>query len=879
MKPAASKVLAGLPARARRWLAGAVAAAALLPGLALPVLAQPLSLTVDDAQALPRLLKGGDAVKVQYQFWGANWAWAGQSADSSEVKGLERRFSGRNETLGTQMQGRVASASPGSLQWSWQFTASRAMKPVVGGGLEFDFDLQAHGASMGEPMLLPDRRGWAWGRPGGERVEMRFDPPLADVFFDQGRKSRIRAFFYKDAIVPGTIEHTAVVSVSGGAQLQQPASVRFGLDDAARWPIVRMDSAEVGIDLSFLNAADKPAGRRGLVRAEGDRMVFADGTPARLWGTNVAAGALFATPRDRVPAQARRLARLGFNLVRIHHHDSPWTSPNLFGDAAGPGTRRIDPKSRDALDWWIKCLQDEGLYVWIDLHVQRHVKPADQIEWFEELPKAYDHGHRDIKGFSFVNRSIQAAMDAFAADYLTAVNPYTQRRLVDDPGVVAVQITNENDVTHHFGNSLLPDKNVPRHNAAYMAAAERFAAQTRLPRDKVWRSWEHGPSKLFLNDLEAAFHRDRIQRLRSLGLKAPLSTTSQWGDNPLSSLPALTLGEIIDVHSYGNSGDLERNPAFQANLAHFVAMSQLIGRPLTLSEWNMGSFPVPDRHTLPLYLAAVGSHQGWDALIQYAYSQMPLRSDGGTDGWSMFNDPSMVVPMAAAALMYRQGHVKEASTVYAFMPTPAQLYSAPLSSANAPALRVASERGRLVVGLPATPELPWLRADTAPPGAQRITDPNRVDPPVQGTRIVTDTGEAARDWGLGVYTVDTPRTQAATGFIGGRRQTLRDVVIDVQSPNASVSVHSLDGRPIAESREILIALSAVNQPAGDGRAGFRSQPIGGELTVRAPAGLQASTLLEGRTPLPRQALRYADGRYTVSLGDTQGARWILLRAP
>ena len=33
-------------------------------------------------------------------------------------------------------------------------------------------------------------------------------------------------------------------------------------------------------------------------------------------------------------------------------------------------------------------------------------------------------------------------------------------------------ITNENDVTQHFGNALLPDKRVPKHNQIYMAEAK-----------------------------------------------------------------------------------------------------------------------------------------------------------------------------------------------------------------------------------------------------------------------------------------------------------------------------------------------------------------------------------------------------------------------
>ena len=43
---------------------------------------------------------------------------------------------------------------------------------------------------------------------------------------------------------------------------------------------------------------------------------------------------------------------------------------------------------------------------------------------------------------------------------------------------------------------------------------------------------------------------------------------------------------------------------------------------------NSEPFPTPDRHGVPLYMAGTASYQGWDALMQYAYSQ-----EGLSGGW------------------------------------------------------------------------------------------------------------------------------------------------------------------------------------------------------------------------------------------------------
>ena len=49
-----------------------------------------------------------------------------------------------------------------------------------------------------------------------------------------------------------------------------------------------------------------------------------------------------------------------------------------------------------------------------------------------------------------------------------------------------------------------------------------------------------------------------IKDLRDLGVKIPIATTNTWGNNPLASLPALTTGDIIDVHVYGEPLELEK---------------------------------------------------------------------------------------------------------------------------------------------------------------------------------------------------------------------------------------------------------------------------------------------------------------------------------
>jgi hypothetical protein len=828
------------------------------------------SIGVDDANGLPVLKRGGAiAAGARFAFWGKAWSWAPMSSRLTVRAPIEYSLAGSSPAIGVELEGRAIRVPGQGLDWAFDFTAASASE-AIGGGVVFDLDL-ALGAEMGEPELLPGNAGWTWGK-GAQRIEIRVQPAAAWVYFERGRKNEIRVFFYKDRIPPGKLRHALSLRVPDAFAVVPTQRERFGLDRVSAWPAVTVDVKGAAVDLSFLNWFERPAGKRGFMATRGEDLVFDDGTSARFWGTNLTAHAIFMTPTDEVRRQARRLSQLGYNLVRLHHHDSYWVRPNVFGDGGGPDTRSLSAAMLDKIDWWIQCLKEEGIYVWLDLHVQRQFTSADGIEEFDEVGAGKPVG--EPKGFSYINRSVMEAMKRFNQDYLTHRSQYSGLRLVDDPAIVAVLITNENDLTHHYGNSFLPDKQVPRHNDRYMAAAAAFARKHGLSAERTWRSWEHGPSKMLLNDLEHRFNAEMIAHLRGLGVRVPIATTSSWGRMPVSSLPALSDGDIIDVHSYGGAGQLERDPRHTASLLHWIAAAQVVGKPLAVSEWNAEPFPLPDRHVLPVALAAMASHQGWDALMHYAYSQVPLGTAGVPSIWGTYNDPAYIPTMSAAALLYRQSQLRPATTTLVYAPGREAFFGTPVSAGNSPGLRTAAEQGRLLVALPATPELPWLRPVAVPRDAVLITDPKAHRLP-GANEVVTDTGEIRRNWEDGTLVINSPYAQAALGWIGGRRIALADVEIAVAAGHASVIVQSRDGKAIADSRDIVITATGVVQPTGEGLPPYRRAPVDLRLRVRAPAGLRLA-VAESGSNVP---MMYRDGSYLMQLNDQSGAVQYRLRSP
>ncbi len=779
-----------------------------------------------------------DVARGRYLFWSDGWTWAGPKTTLRGASPTVVPFTIDVERLGLHVNGRIEKVSDRELTYTFEIEAKKALSKVTGGGIEFalhDNDALAQRGAK-RPRLLAKDRGWVWDLGKGEELRVEFEGPMHDVFFERNRSDRIRAFFVGGDIEPGKWTVRMRVVLPAGGKVVPSVDQRYGTVDADDWHrhVLAWDTAP--IDLSFLN--HKPAGKHGRLRAEGDALVFADGTPARFWGTNIAGRTLFSGSHDEVCGQAARLAALGFNLVRLHHHDSRWVGTNIF-DTSENSTRKLRDDALEQVDWWVKCLREQGIYVWIDLHVQRGFLAGDGIRAVEELRPQKGEG----KGANYVNPDIEARMHEFAAQYLTRKNRYTGLSLAEDPAVVAVLVTNENDFVRHGAGQIFKGGG-PEHLKMFEAQAQAFARRTGLPASAVKDVRRPGASKLALNEIEAQFHLRFRDHLRKLGYDGLVVTTNFWGKNPLFALPALTVGDLIDVHAYGEEEFLGANPRYEDNFVSWIGSGQVAGMPLAVSEWNV-PYPARDRFAAPLYVASVAALQGWDAPMLYVYLQHNVGPERDPVPWTSAYDPGLMAMMPAAALVFRQGHVRTADKVVRLEPDKDDVYGALSSARRSRAIRTLVELHRLEIGLPDVSELHW---DTPRPGAPRaevVKDLNRSFLAPSATSVRSDTGELQRDWATGIHTIDTPRTQAAAGWIGGRKIVLADVEIEVDPAKAAVAVTSLDGQPIAKSDKLLVT-TVARVVARDGKLPYLSEPVPGTIRIRSDAEALVLTPLSGR---------------------------------
>lgn len=836
------------------------------------------SIQVDPRETTFRILhKGVPVIQSSAAFWAENWKWvAGNGAFQLQPKGGGKYLaSGEIEGLSVKLTGRVEATASNVLGMDLVFRADRAMPNVIGGGWQWDVKLDSptFAKRPADPELLPNNTGWTWRVGKGKAITLRIEGGAPRVFFEQNRKDTIRTFFFSDRIEPGTLHYRLTLELpEGGAVL--PADVeRYGPETPEKWFHGALLPDASPVDLSFLNRDDRPAGRRGFVRADGERLVFADGTTARFWGGNLAAHSLFQTPRQEVPKRARRMAQLGYNLMRIHHHDSEFVDPNIFGPR-GPSTLKLDQSSLDLLDWWIKCLKDEGIYIWLDMHVGRTIKPGDGItEGADEIGKRQG----DLRAFNYYSPQVQSLMMDFQRAYLSHRNSYTRLAYRDDPAIIGVLITNENDLMVHGGNLFLPDKDMPFHSARWKESYVRFGQRHSLPLDKVWQTWVPGPSKIYLAQVEHEFNDTMIADLRQLGVKAPIATTNFWGGHPLFSLAPLTDGDVIDVHSYGTAESLSKNPHYEENFLDWIAMAQVCDRPVTITEWNV-EYPSADRFVAPLWMASIASLQGWDAPMLFAYSQ-GFGQPGAVDKWSTYYDPALTGVMPAAALLYRAGHVRPAKKTYCLKLDAERFFGSQVDPLTSAAIRTLAEQSKLTVAIPETRELPWLKPSQPAADAILVTDPGHDFLPPVGAFVQSDTGEITRDWQQGILVIDTPKSQVVGGWIGGKKIRTTDASFETRTRKAVVALSSVDNKPLVESHFILVTAMARAAVYGPKVVPMASEPVWSRITLRSRTpdleilAMGRDGRVMGRPPLNRNG-----DEVTFTVPAAGGSHWFVLKS-
>jgi hypothetical protein len=161
------------------------------------------------------------------------------------------------------------------------------------------------------------------------------------------------------------------------------------------------------------------------------------GQPMRFWGVNLTTGSCFPV-KEKSPFIASRMRKMGINLVRFHHMDNGWSNNagTIFIRGTG-NTRQLDPIALDRLFFLLTEMKQNAVYANLNLHVSRTFLEGDGVLNADSI---WEFG----KGVTYFDPLLIDLQKEYARQLLSAVNPYTNLALSDDPVIAMIEISNEN---------------------------------------------------------------------------------------------------------------------------------------------------------------------------------------------------------------------------------------------------------------------------------------------------------------------------------------------------------------------------------------------------------------------------------------------------
>ena len=581
------------------------------------------------------------------------------------------------------------------------------------------------------------------------------------------------------------------------------------------------------LDLSGCGFTDGPCGAKGRVIAtpEGHFAYASDPkTARRFYGVNLCFSAVF-LPKEQVDRLLDRLVRLGYNTVRIHHYENGFTKPIWK-----PGFD-WDPEHVDQFDYMIAGCAKRGLWVTTDLFVSRPV-PGKQIGLTGDYP--------DANRFKLLVPVYEPAYQdwaTFTRKLLDHVNPYTGKRLADEPALAWISLINEDSgydgkmpqwiaawnrwLAAHYANRDDLDAAL-----GDLVDSEDPAAGTVAFPENIRNGRRGRVCQVFLADTEQAM----VERMRHLlrdELKCQaLITDRNCGPNfaPLQAMRNSAF-DYVDDHFYID------HPVFLAEQWHLPsscpntnpvregapgglssASLRIWGKPLTVSEFDYAG-PGRFRGVGGILTGALAAFQDWDAIWRFAYAHKDkdLFTPAPMDYFNLVNDPLNQAADRAAVLLYLRRDLKTAPNRLAVVMPRAQLRNPPgrLASTGVEAFAWVTRIGDAVVD-DATQaprdavSVPLLSAGDRDAVASLLRE-HRLPADQSDGLIHSETGEVTIDRKLGVLTIDTPRT--AGGYADPKQSiaaTKAGVRVDGFTVGATVFVSSLEASPIRTAKRLLV---------------------------------------------------------------------------
>lgn len=634
-----------------------------------------------------------------------------------------------------------------------------------------------------------------------------------------------------------------------------------------------------GTALDISHMLDAPAGKHGFARAEGENIVFEDGTREVFWGGNLGGPYLYQT-YENAEYIAKVFAQKGINLLRMHMHDSEWAVSKISGwTDAQTTTREIDEIALDKLHYLVYQMKQHGVYMFFDICAGRQVMEDDGIKDWEYLSPG-------LKPAVFYDEQLQRLQMEAVEEIMGRINPYTGVSLLEEPAILVVAMNNESNVFNDklespyyramltekynkwlmekYGNrenlrqawvkdgvdALKPEENPEDGSVRIYGDGERWSISGRRRIDNLE----------FLSYIMDQYSKKMVEHYRRVGGKQMIAIDTVWGNDISAFEKGITRGDVMDYHHYflhplSGVYDLKEGlrlpqppdswigEAKNGLLSHFAAM-RIKGKPYTISEWNSVE-PNPYISDSPLLVASYSGMHGW-CPMQYTLEGTSLQVEFRDDPepleqmivWTGSESPHVFDMIPAAAIAQRS--VTEMTDGY-FVPLDPERFYEPANQSNV------FPNHAYLIGRAGIAD---KSIDNVQTGAENLILAAEKDARENKKPFVSLTNETSMDMENRIFKLNTPRSQAAAGYIQDREIELEDVIIKTDLEYATIVFSSLTEEPIYRSDKLLLTTSARARKTDlilsddgtkvldGGRAPTLVEPVTGEFTLKTDADVE-----------------------------------------
>jgi hypothetical protein len=536
----------------------------------------------------------------------------------------------------------------------------------------------------------------------------------------------------------------------------------------------------------------------------------------------------------------------------------------------------------------------------------------------------------------FFNENMEQEVRKLWKTFYSHVNPYTGLRYMDDPTLAAFELKNEDSP---FWALSWIKNDLPVFWKEIQQQFSDFLKEKYKTTDALRKAWtfENYPSALAENEsLEkgnievyelSGWHLERSDRdiamrprksdqteflhqkltgfysrsynyLREIGCKQAIAG-SNWRGHSYSMrhiLEADSHMDFLDQHDYfdhpqgGWNTDVavQHNESMlkspQAGLIGNLAPRQVINRPYTVSEWNIGAW---NEHLMEasFSMISVGLLQGWDGLIQFVLlpRRAPREKTTLSDGFfNVGENPSVIMQYPTLSRMWHRKDITESEPVFIRRISPEQLHMpGPIPSrfmpeafflSHGPEIPDEDEYGHMlsVVGKVGNEFVAQTTPHYEKEGISSYLDQ-------KGKTARSMTGELTWNWGQGYMLINTPKTQGICGYIGGINIAAENVSISSQTQYGLIILTTVeDASVISKSKRLLLTALGRARNTGTvyGNAADRDKTTDRHATsVSLPPEHRVAVLELGEAPIITEPVT---GKISIALNQPGKAKVYVL---